>query len=64
MIADSISDVDERGFPHTGNVPVVRLDPHGVDRIDIVINRLLDEVSRMSIAPWFLCLSFYMAAIL
>ena len=29
-----------------GNVPVVRLEPHGVDRIDFVIGRLLDEVLK------------------
>lgn len=46
VIADSISDVDERGFPYMGNVPVVRLEPDGSDRIDIVINRLLDEVLK------------------
>lgn len=46
VIANSISDLDERGFPYLGNVPVVRLEPHGTDRIDFVIGRLLDEVLK------------------
>ncbi len=46
IVANSISDLDERGFPYMGNVPVVRLEPHGADRIDFVIGRLLDEVLK------------------
>ncbi|CAM5209422.1 hypothetical protein CDEF62S_06051 [Castellaniella defragrans] len=46
VVADCISDLDERGFPYMGNVPVVRLDPEGPDRIDVVIARLLDEVLK------------------
>lgn len=46
VVANCISDMDERGFPYMGNVPVVRMDPRGADRIDIVIGRLLDEVLK------------------
>lgn len=46
VIANSIADLDERGFPYMGNVPVVRLEPGGGDRIDFVIARLLDEVLK------------------
>lgn len=46
VVANSISDIDERGFPYMGNVPVVRLEPGGADRIDFVIARLLDEVLK------------------
>jgi TIR domain len=46
VVANGISNMDERGFPYMGNVPVVRLEPHGVDRIDFVIGRLLDEVLK------------------
>lgn len=46
VVADCISDTDERGFPYMGNVPVVRMDPVRVDRIDQVIARLLDEVLK------------------
>jgi hypothetical protein len=46
VIANCLSQIDERGFPYMGNVPVVRLDPKGVDRIDFVIRRLLDEVLK------------------
>ncbi|ABE46623.1 toll/interleukin-1 receptor domain-containing protein [Polaromonas sp. JS666] len=46
VIANCISSMDERGFPYMGNVPVVRMDPHGTGRIDFVIGRLLDEVLK------------------
>lgn len=46
VVANSISDIDERGFPYMGNVPVVRLEPGGTDRIDVVIARLLDEILK------------------
>ncbi|MBF8008112.1 toll/interleukin-1 receptor domain-containing protein [Pseudomonas brenneri] len=48
VVANSINNMDERGFPYMGNVPVVRLgyDPTDVSRIDIVISRLLDEVLK------------------
>ena len=46
VVANCITDLDERGFPYMGNVPVVRLDPDGPDRIDVVIARLLDEVLK------------------
>ncbi len=46
VVANCISDLDERGFPYLGNVPIVRLDPRGPDRIDVVIGRLLDEVLK------------------
>ena len=46
VVADCISDTDERGFPYLGNVPVVRMDPARIDRIDQVVARLLDEVLK------------------
>lgn len=48
VVANSISTVDERSFPYMGNVPLVRLghDPTNVDRIDIVVGRLLEEVLK------------------
>ena len=46
VVADCISDTDERGFPYLGNVPVVRMDPVKIDRIDQVVARLLDEVLK------------------
>ena len=46
VVANSISDVDERGFPYMGNVPVVRLEPSQPVRVDVVIGRLLDEVLK------------------
>jgi len=46
VVANCISVSDERGFPYMGNVPVVRMDPEKVDRIDHVVARLLDEVLK------------------
>uniref|UniRef100_UPI003F4919C2 toll/interleukin-1 receptor domain-containing protein n=1 Tax=Cupriavidus taiwanensis TaxID=164546 RepID=UPI003F4919C2 len=46
VVANCISDSDERGFPYLGNVPVVRMDPAKVDRVGQVIARLLDEVLK------------------
>lgn len=46
VIANCLSQIDERGFPYMGNVPVVRLDPERLDRIDFVVRRLLDEVLK------------------
>jgi hypothetical protein len=46
VVANCLADLDERGFPYMGNVPVVRMDPARVDRIEDVIGRLLDEVLK------------------
>lgn len=46
VIANCIQDADERGFPYLGNVPMVRMEPHLLDRIDNIIGRLLDEVLK------------------
>lgn len=46
VVANCIDEGDERGFPYMGNVPIVRMDPGKVDRIDDVVGRLLDEVLK------------------
>lgn len=46
VVANCIQDADERGFPYMGNVPLVRMDPILLDRIDNVVGRLLDEVLK------------------
>lgn len=46
VIANCMSDMDERGFPYLGNVPVVRMDPITSDRIDVIVSKLLDEVLK------------------
>lgn len=46
VVANCILDADERGFPYMGNVPLVRMDPILLDRIDNVVGRLLDEVLK------------------
>lgn len=46
IIADCIAEVDERSFPYLGNVPVVRMEPEAMERIPLVVARLLDEVFK------------------
>lgn len=46
VVANCITNLDERGFPYMGNVPIVRMDPNHVDRIHVIIGRLLDEVLK------------------
>lgn len=46
VVVNSISDIDERGFPYMGNVPIIRMEPATADRIDYVIGCLLDEVLK------------------
>ena len=42
VVADCISDTDERGFPYMGNVSIVRMD----HRVDVIIGCLLNEVLK------------------
>lgn len=46
VVANCITDKDERGFPYMGNVPIVRMAPDEPHRIDFVVGRLLDEVLK------------------
>ena len=46
VIANCISDIDERGFPYLGNVPIIRLDEQNGNRVDVVIRALLGEILR------------------
>lgn len=46
VVANCINDLDMRGFPYLGNVPIVRLLPETDDRIDQLIGYLLDEVLK------------------
>jgi hypothetical protein len=46
VVANCISNLDERGFPYLGNVPIVRMDSPDVGRIDVIIGHLLDEVLK------------------
>jgi hypothetical protein len=46
VVANCISDLDERGFPYMGNVPLIRMDPVQRDRIDVIIGRLMDEILK------------------
>jgi hypothetical protein len=46
VVANCIGDRDERGFPYLGNVPIVRMDPSRIDRLHVVVGRILDEVLK------------------
>ncbi|MEA2940706.1 MAG: hypothetical protein QOD09_1235 [Bradyrhizobium sp.] len=46
VVADCIDEIDERGFPYMANVPIVRMDPVKIDRIEVVVGRLIDEVLK------------------
>ena len=46
IVVDCVRDLDPRGMPYLGNVPVVRMDPGRTDRIGTVAGCLLDEVFR------------------
>ena len=46
VVANCISNLDDRSFPYMGNVPVIRLDRQEEERIDFLIGRLLDEVLK------------------
>ena len=46
VVANCISNLDDRSFPYMGNVPVIRLEDEDEERIDFLIYRLLDEVFK------------------
>lgn len=46
VVANCIGDRDERGFAYLGNVPIVRMDPERIDRLDAIVARILDEVLK------------------
>lgn len=46
IVANCIGDRDERGFAYLGNVPIVRMDPERIDRLDAVVGRILEEVLK------------------
>lgn len=46
VVANCVTDVEERSFPYMGNVPVIRMEPQARARGRFVIGRLLDEVMK------------------
>ena len=46
LVVDCLAERDDRAFPYLWNVPVVRMDPARVDRMDRVALTLLDEVFK------------------
>ena len=46
VVVNCMTEIDERGFPYMGNVPIVRMDPNEIGRIEVVIDRLLEEVFK------------------
>ena len=46
VIANCITNLDDRSFPYLGNVPVIRVDDQQEERIDFLVDRLIDEVLK------------------
>ena len=46
LVVDCLAEQDSRAFPYLWNVPVVRVDPALIDRMDRVASTLLDEVFK------------------
>ena len=46
IVIDCIRDLDPRGFPYLGNVPVIRMDPKAKNRGAAAVGCLLDELFR------------------
>ena len=46
VVANCVSRMDERSFPYMGNVPNIRLDGEREERIDFLIECLLDEILK------------------
>lgn len=46
VVANCIDNYDDRSFPYLGNVPVIRLDDRQEERIDFLVDRLIDEVLK------------------
>lgn len=46
LVVDCLQTVDERAFPYLGNVPIIRMDPRSMDRIDRIASLLLNEVFK------------------
>ena len=46
IVINSIDEAEERAFPYLGNVPVLRVNPNAISRLDVVIGAVLTEVLR------------------
>jgi hypothetical protein len=46
VVANCMTNFEERCFPYMGNVPLIRMEPDAKHRIAFVIARLLDEVMK------------------
>ena len=46
IVVNCVHDLDPRGMPYLGNIPVVRLEPGNAGRIGAVAGCLLDEIFR------------------
>ena len=59
IVVDCVRDIDPRGIPYLGNMPVVRMDPDRKDRVGTVAGCLLDEIFRTWL--WFCRVGRYRA---
>ncbi len=46
VVVTAINDLDTRGFPYMGNVPIIQIEPRNAGRLDFVIGCLLDEMLK------------------
>ena len=46
LVVNSLRNCDERGFPYVSNVPIIRIDPERMTKIDQTAYRILDEVFK------------------
>ncbi len=46
LVIDCLQTIDIRSFPYLGNVPVVRVNPEGMEQVDQVAGLLLDELFK------------------
>ena len=46
LVVNSLTDIDKRAFPYLGNVPIIRMNPGRLNRIDQIVGYLLDEVFK------------------
>ena len=46
LVVDCLETIDESAFPYLGNVPIIRMSPDQMERIDQIAGCLLDEVFK------------------
>ena len=47
IVVDCVRDIDPRGIPYLGNVPIIRMEPSKNERVEAVASCILDEIFRI-----------------